>query len=158
MAFPLIWFGWTHVLTERTPIGRKVQAQMREGHGDMLIRVKPHQIDAAGIERTARIGGIVDGRPQTEDGDVLDVQNVVWCTGFVPDFGWLDLPGLDASGDLPNDRGRVAGQPGLYVLGQTFQYTFSSHIVGGVGRDAAFVVDDIARRPAAAGTPVLDAR
>jgi hypothetical protein len=57
-----------------------VQAQVWQGHGDMLIRVRPQQIDAAGIERTARIAGVVDGRPLTEDGVVLDVANVIWCT------------------------------------------------------------------------------
>ena len=46
----------------------------------------------------------------------------------------------------------MIGQPGLYVLGQEFQYMFNSHIVGAVGRDAAFVVDDIAKRPVPAAT------
>ncbi|MDQ1716576.1 MAG: putative flavoprotein involved in transport [Pseudonocardiales bacterium] len=146
MLFPFIWFTWTHVLTEKTRPGRKLQAQIRQGHGDMLIRVKPQQIDDAGIERTPRIAGVENGRPQTEDGVVLDVANVIWCTGFVPDFGWIDLPGLDSSGHLSTYRGRVTGQPGLYMLGQEFQYMFNSHTVGGVGRDAAFVVNDIAKR------------
>ena len=83
---------------------------------------------------------MVDGRPQTEDGEVLDVANVVWCTGFEQGFGWIDLPGLDASGRLDNERGAVTGQPGLFVLGQEFQYMFNSHTVGGVGKDAAYVV------------------
>lgn len=146
VLFPLIWFAWTHVLTEKTRPGRKLQAQIRQGHGDMLIRVKPRQIDDAGIERTPRIAGVENGRPHTEDGVVLDVANVIWCTGFVPDFGWIDLPGLDSSGHLASDRGRVIGQPGLYVLGQEFQYMFNSHMVGGVGRDATFVVNDIEKR------------
>ena len=39
----------------------------------------------------------------------------------------------------------VTGQPGLYVLGQEFQYMFNSHTVGGVGKDAAYVVDQVDR-------------
>jgi putative flavoprotein involved in K+ transport len=148
IGFPVIWFAWTHLLTEKTKRGRKVQAEHTSGHGDMLIRVKPEQIDAAGIERTARIADVVDGRPVTEDGTVLDVANVIWCTGFLPDFDWIDLPGLDSSGRLANDRGSVTGQPGLYVLGQEFQYMFNSHTVGGVGKDAAVVVKDIGQRAA----------
>jgi len=145
--FPLIWFIWTHVLTTETGPGRKRRAKVVEGHGDPLIRTKPEDVEAAGIERTARIHGVVDGRPQTEDGRVLDVANVIWATGFVPDFGWIALPGLDSSGHLPNDRGRVEGQPGLYVLGQAFQHRFNSHTVGGVSHDAAFVVRDLDLRP-----------
>jgi putative flavoprotein involved in K+ transport len=146
LAFPLIWFTWTHVLTERTPKGRASRATRLGGHGDELIRLKPADVTAAGVERTARIASVVDGRPQTEDGQVLDVANLVWATGFQPDFAWIDLPGLDASERLPQHRGSVDGQPGLYVLGQEFQYSYNSHTVGGVGREAAWVVRDLVSR------------
>jgi putative flavoprotein involved in K+ transport len=152
--FPVLWWVWEHVLTERTKPGRKIQAERELGHGDPWIRQKEKDIEQAGVRRTSRITGVVDGRPQTEDGDVLDVTNVIWCTGFEADFGWLDLPGLDASGRLANERGAVDGQPGLYVLGQEFQYMFNSHTVGGVGKDAAYVVAQLDREPAeAAATP-----
>ena len=146
MLFPLIWFSWGHVLTVHTPPGRKVQAKMLAGHGDMLIRIKPAQLDAAGVERAPRITGVVDGRPVTEDGTVLDVANVIWCTGFERDYGWIDIDGLDASGRLPADRAAVSGVPGLFVLGQEFQYAFNSHTIGGVARDAEWAVGQIAKR------------
>ena len=79
---------------------------------------------------------------------MLDVENVIWCTGFEKDFGWIDLPGLDSSGRLDQERGAVVGQPGLYVLGQEIQYMFNSHTVGGVGKDAAYVVEHLDREPA----------
>ena len=146
LAFPLIWWTWEHVLTERKRPGRKVQAKLLEGHSEFLIRQKEKDLVAAGIERVPRVAGVVDGRPQTEDGTVLAVENVIWCTGFENDFGWIDLPGLDASGRIATERGCVPGQPGLYVLGQEFQYMFNSHTVGGVGKDAAHVVRHLARR------------
>jgi putative flavoprotein involved in K+ transport len=149
LMFPVIWWVWEHILTERTKPGRKVQAERVEGHGDPWIRQKEKDIEAAGVERTSRITGVVNGRPQNEDGEALDVANVIWCTGFEKGFGWIDLPGLDSSGRLANERGAVAGQPGLYVLGQEFQYMFNSHTVGGVGKDAAYVVQQLDRTPAA---------
>jgi len=149
VMFPVIWWVWEHVLTERSKPGRKVQAEMVQGHGDPWIRQKEKDIQQAGVRRTARIAGIVDGRPETEAGEVLDVRNVIWCTGFEKGFGWIDLPGLDSSGRLDEERGAVVGQPGLYVLGQEFQYMFNSHTVGGVGKDAAYVVQQLDRRPAA---------
>jgi putative flavoprotein involved in K+ transport len=91
----------------------------------------------------------VAGRPRTEDGELLDVDNVIWCTGFEKGFGWIDLPGLDSTGRLDEERGAVVGQPGLYVLGQEFQYMFNSHTVGGVGKDAAYVIQQLDREPAA---------
>ena len=149
MLFPVMWWVWEHILTERTKPGRKVQAQMLQGQGDPWIRQKEEDIVQAGVERTSRITAIVDGRPQNEEGEVLDVANVIWCTGFEDGFAWIDLPGLHSSGRLASKRGAVEGQPGLYVLGQHFEYMFNSHTVGGVGKDAAYVVSQLDREPAA---------
>jgi putative flavoprotein involved in K+ transport len=146
LLFPVIWWVWEHILTEEKKPGRKVQAEALEGHGEMLIRQKEKDLLAVGIERIARIADVVDGRPQTEDGVLLEVANVIWCTGFKSDFAWIDLPGLDSSGRVASERGCVIGQPGLYVLGQEFQYMFNSHTVGGVGKDAAYVVRQIGKR------------
>jgi putative flavoprotein involved in K+ transport len=143
LMFPVIWWVWEHVLTERTKPGRKGQAEALQGHSEPWIRQKMKDIENAGVRLTSRITGVVDGRPQTEDGEVLDVPNVIWCTGFARDFGWIDLPGLEVSDRLPNQRGAVTGQPGLFVLGQEYQYMFNSHTVGGVGKDAAFVVEQL---------------
>lgn len=145
VMFPVIWWVWEHVLTERSKPGRKVQAERIEGHGDPWIRQKEKDIQRAGVQRTSRITGTADGRPRNEDGEVLDVANVIWCTGFEKGFGWIDLPGLDSSGRLPTQRGAVLGQPGLFVLAQEFQYMFNSHTVGGVGKDAAYVVEQLDR-------------
>ncbi|MEU4604470.1 NAD(P)-binding domain-containing protein [Kribbella sp. NPDC023972] len=154
LLFPLIWWVWEHILTEDKLPGRKVQAEALEGHGEFLIRQKEKDLLAVGIERVPRITDVVDGRPQTEDGVLLDVANVIWCTGFTPDFSWIDLPGLDSSGRIATERGCVTGQPGLYVLGQEFQYMFNSHTVGGVGKDAAHVVRQIAARNLLASSAV----
>ncbi|HET7736057.1 MAG TPA: NAD(P)-binding domain-containing protein [Nocardioidaceae bacterium] len=151
LTFPIVWWVWEHVLTEDKKPGRKGQAEALEGHSEFLIRQKEKDLLAVGIERKPRIAGVVGGRPQTEEGEVLDVANVIWATGFRADFDWIDLPGLDSSGRLANHRGAVKGQPGLYVLGQEFQYMFNSHTVGGVGKDAAKVVADIAGRSPARG-------
>lgn len=146
LMFPTLWWVWENVLTERRKPGRRVQAEALQGHGEFLIRQKEKDLLEAGVARVPRITGVVDGLPQTEDGAALTVDNVIWCTGFKPDFAWINIPGLDTSGRLESDRGCVTGQPGLYVLGQEFQYMFNSHTVGGVGKDAAYVVRQIDHR------------
>ncbi|MBD8060868.1 flavin-containing monooxygenase [Oceanitalea stevensii] len=153
-VFPLIALTWNHVLTRETPPGRRSREKVLAGRGAPLIRVKPWDLDAAGVRRAGRVVDVTDGLPVTADGDVLDVANVVWATGFLPGHGWLELPGLDSSGFLDNDRGAVTGQPGLYVLGQLFQHRFSSHNALGVVLDAELVVGDIARRAVGAGASV----
>jgi hypothetical protein len=53
-----------------------------------------------------------DGHPVLEDGRVMDVATVIWCTGFRPDFGWIDLPVFDGDGLPLHRRGVVEGEPG----------------------------------------------
>jgi putative flavoprotein involved in K+ transport len=111
-----------------------------------LERVRPKELAAAGVERVPRTVGVRDGRPLLADGRVMDVANVLWCTGFRPDFGWIDLPIFDQDGLPLHRRGVVEGHPGLYFLGLFFLYGFTSSLLGGVGRDAAHIAAQIAAR------------
>jgi len=136
------------VLTVRTPIGRKMRPKLLS-HGAPLVRVKPKDIAAAGIERVPRVVGARDGLPLLEDNCVLEAANVIWCTGFRPDFSWIDLPvfGDEKEPKEPiHRRGIVANEPGLYFVGLFFLYAMSSGFLPGVGRDAEYIVKDIASR------------
>ncbi len=133
------------ILTVATPIGRKARPKMLHGGGP-LIRVKPKDLDAAGIERVPRVVGVRNGLPLLEGGRVLDVANVVWCTGFHPGFSWIDIPVFGPDGEPQHERGVVTSQPGLYFLGLHFLYSFSSTMIHGVGRDAARIADAVAGR------------
>jgi putative flavoprotein involved in K+ transport len=134
-----------HVLTVRTPIGRKVRPKVRAAAAP-LVRVKPKDLVAAGIERVPRVAGVRDGLPLLEDGRVLEVANVVWCTGFRPGFSWIDLPVLGEREEPLHERGIVATEPGLYFVGLKFLYSATSDTVTGVGRDAERVAKHIASR------------
>jgi putative flavoprotein involved in K+ transport len=83
-----------------------------------------------------------------EDGRTLDVTNVIWCTGFRTDFSWIDLPVLGEDGEPMHDRGVVPSEPGLYFIGLPFQYSKSSDVLPGIGRDHAYVAERIAERTA----------
>lgn len=141
----LVRFVGHHVLTLRTPVGRKVLPKL-EGTGRPLVRVKPKDILAAGVERVPKVVGVRDGLPQLEDGRVLNVDNVIWCTGFRPDFSWIDLPAFNADGHPVHERGVVKDQPGLYFLGLEFQYGVTSDVITGVGRDARYLAERIEAR------------
>jgi putative flavoprotein involved in K+ transport len=130
------------VLSISTPIGRRARPKMLHKAAP-LIRVKPKELIAAGIARVPRVVGVRNGLPLLEDGRVLDVANVVWCTGFDADFSWIDLPIFGTGGEPQHDGGIVASEPGLYFVGLHFQYAFSSDMIHGVGRDAARIADAI---------------
>lgn len=141
---PFLWFMATRVLTVRTPLGRKVRDHFLDPpRGIPLGRVRQKDIAAAGIERVPKMTGTKDGRPLLEDGRVLDVSSLIWCTGFAPDFTWIDLPLPRHNGVPLHARGVVTDCPGLYFMGLPFLYSLSSALVGGVGRDAAYVVDHL---------------
>lgn len=137
-------FLFHRVLTVGTPVGRKVRPTVL-ARGGPLIRVKPNDLASAGVRRIPRVVGVRDGRPVLGDGQLLDVANVVWCTGFEPGFSWIHLPVLDGHEPI-HDRGVVASQPGLYFVGLHFLRSLSSGMIHGVGRDAEHVARQIAAR------------
>lgn len=152
LVFPVLWLIASRVLTVRTPLGRKIRPSV-VANGAPLIRVKPKDIAAAGIERVPRTVGVRDGLPLLDDGRVLDVSNVIWCTGFRPDFDWIHLPVFSEDGEPVQQRGIVPSEPGLSFLGLDFLYAFTSENVGGVGRDAEHVAKHITSRTSPARTP-----
>jgi putative flavoprotein involved in K+ transport len=146
------------VLTVDTPIGRKLRPRLMS-HGAPLVRVKPKDLAAAGVRRVPRVVGTREGHPLLADQQVLEVANVIWCTGFGPDLSWIDLPIFGENEHEPRHyRGVVASQPGLYFVGLSFLYAMSSGFLPGVDRDAEHIVHTILARaggmvptPAAAG-------
>lgn len=147
LLVPLIWFAASRVLAVTNPLGRKARDHFLDPpRGIPLGRVRRKEIPAAGIERVPRTVGVENGSPMVQDGRVLDVRNVIWCTGFHADFGWIDLPVFGRYGLPLHERGVVASHPGLYFMGLLFQHTLSSSLIGGVGRDARYIVGRITAR------------
>jgi len=146
------------VLTVDTLIGRRMRPRLIS-HAAPLVRVKPKDLAAARVQRVPRVVGVRDGHPLLADQRVLEVANVIWCTGFGPDFSWIDLPIFGENEHEPrHHRGVVADQPGLYFVGLFFLYAMSSGFLPGVDRDAKHIVHTILARaggmfptPAAAG-------
>ena len=145
LGWPVVEFVFGHVLTMRTPMGRRMRPEIRKGGGP-LLRVRLQDLDRAGVERhDAKTVGVQDGRPMLADGTVLDVANVIWATGYRPDYAFVAAPIVGEDGWPIEERGVSPTVPGLYFLGVPFQYAFSSMLVAGAGRDAGYVVERIAR-------------
>jgi putative flavoprotein involved in K+ transport len=162
IVFTALTFVWTRVLTVSTPIGRKVKSEIRT-HGGPLIRVKRADLEAAGVERVLeRTVGVEGGKPVLADGRVLDVANVVWCTGFRNDYSWIrfTLP-TEKDGYPEQSRGAVPSLPGLYFVGLPFLHSFASMLILGAGRDgkrvAKHIVARAAEKPSTVGMQVAEA-
>jgi putative flavoprotein involved in K+ transport len=125
----VVRFVGHHVLTIATPMGRKLRPKALSSAAPLV-----------------RVVGVSSGKPLLADGRVLDVANVIWCTGFQHTFPWIDLPAFDQEGRPLHERGVVAGTPGLYFVGLHFLYAMSSSTLIGVNRDAEYVVRALDRR------------
>jgi putative flavoprotein involved in K+ transport len=134
-----------HLLTVNTPFGRKARPKIL-AQGGPLIRTRPAQLMAAGVERVPRVTGARAGLPVLEDGRVLEVANVIWCTGFDSGLSFIELPIFDERGALVHRSGVAPGAPGLYFVGQNFLHAMSSGMIHGVGRDAARIASQVAAR------------
>ena len=73
-----------------------------------------------------------------------EITSVVWATGFRPDYGWLNVPVVDAKGNLRHDGGAV-DSPGLYALGLPVLRRRKSTFIYGIADDAREVVADLVR-------------
>jgi putative flavoprotein involved in K+ transport len=151
---PVIMFVFRHVLTLRTPMGRKAHRHLLD-HGVNLVRNKIADLDAAGITRIGRITQVRDGRPVTEDGETMDISTVVWCTGSDPDHSFLDLPAFSDDGRPLHDRG-VSPEPGLYYLGLEFQYAMASGTIQGLDRDARYLIKRMRRASQPSGRQLAE--
>jgi putative flavoprotein involved in K+ transport len=122
------WWLLKRISDVRTPIGRRVRART-VGRGTPLVRLRDADLAAAGVTRVGRVVGVQDGRPRLGDGQLMDVANVVWCTGFSHDFSWIRVSSL--------------AQPGLHFVGLPFQSNLASALIDGVGHDAEHIAHEV---------------
>jgi len=129
------WLTKARILdtTVDSRLGRKLSTRdtligssPRELEKRYAVELKPRVVDADG--RTVRF----------EDGSELEVNAVIWATGYRPDYSWIELPIFDADGRLRHRRG-VTEVPGLCFLGLTWQHTRGSALIGWVKDDAEFI-------------------
>lgn len=73
-----------------------------------------------------------------------EIATVIWATGFVPDYSWLDIDALDRRGRIRHDGGVVTEAPGLYVIGLNFLRRRKSSFIHGAEDDARDLVSHLA--------------
>ena len=134
------WLTKARILdkTVESRLGRKLSTR------DTLIGSSPRELKKRyGVELKPRVVD-ADGRTvRFEDGSELEVDAVIWATGYRPDYSWIKLPIFDEDGRLRHRRG-VTDVPGLYFLGLTWQHTRGSALIGWVKDDAEFIAEQIA--------------
>ena len=109
---------------------------------DFIIGSSRRRLKAAGVRFQPAVAG-ADGRTvRFADGSSLDLEVVIWATGYRPDFSWIGIPGVTRDGQVIHRRG-VTDVPGLFFLGLSWQHTRGSALLGFVHQDAAYLAGRI---------------
>jgi putative flavoprotein involved in K+ transport len=119
-----------------TRLGRRLRSR------DTLIGSSPRKAKRDGVQvrpRAVRADGRTIG---FADGTELEVDAVIWATGYRPDHSWIELPVTDENGALRHRRG-VTEVPGLYFLGLSWQHSRGSALLGFVADDTSFIAGQI---------------
>ena len=109
------------------------------GEGDAETVDAPDRLEPTRVPSSARLGVDLRGG---------EIETVVWATGLRPDYGWLDVPVVDAKGLLRHDGG-VVESPGLYALGLPVLRRRKSTFIHGIEDDAREIVDHLVEHVAA---------
>jgi putative flavoprotein involved in K+ transport len=119
-------------------LGRKLSTR------DTLIGSSPRELKRHhGVDLKPRVVAADGHTVRFEDGSELEVDALIWATGYRPDYSWMKLPIFDEDGRVRHRRG-VTDVPRLYFLGLTWQYTRGSALIGWVKDDAEFIAEQIA--------------
>jgi putative flavoprotein involved in K+ transport len=148
------WLTKTRLLnkTVESHLGSKLSMR------DTLIGSSPREMTKRyGVELKRRLVDAEGRRLRFEDGSELEVDAVIWATGYRSDYSWIKLPIHGEDGRLRHRRG-VTDVPGLYFVGLTWQHTRGSALIGFIKDDAEFIAEKIgeyqqSKGPAQAGTP-----
>ena len=134
-------FWW---LTKTGLINKTVDSRMgrRAQHRDTLVGSSPRSAKRHGVVIKPRVVGASGRTVAFADGSELEVDSVIWATGYRSEYDWIDVPVFGEDGRVRHRRG-VTDYPGLFFLGLSWQYTRGSALLGWVQDDAAFIYEHI---------------
>ena len=142
MPFPQRFLGrdlfWWLTKTRLIEKSLETRFGKRMSQKDTLVGSKPSKSKKLGVNLHPRAVGARGRSIGFEDGTSIDVDCVIWATGFRGDYSWIDLPILDGQDRVKHHRG-VTAVAGLYFLGLQWQWTRGSALLGFVEDDAAYL-------------------
>ncbi|MCM3782236.1 NAD(P)/FAD-dependent oxidoreductase [Neobacillus mesonae] len=141
----IFWFfeklGLLMASTERS-IGKWLQSRPEYVYGYELKEL----ITEGKVKVYPRATNAADNRIIYEDGCEMQVDNVVWATGFKRNDHWIDMKeAFDSKGAILHKEG-VSPISGLYFVGLPWQTSRGSALLGWVKYDAQRIVNNVTQR------------
>ncbi|MGH7358976.1 MAG: flavin-containing monooxygenase [Candidatus Rokuibacteriota bacterium] len=137
----LFWWLTRLGLLQKT-VDSRLGRRLRD-RASPLIGSSPRAIRRAGVVLEPRATDVSGRTVRFQDGSELEVDAVIWATGYRLDVSWIHPAVTDAEGRVRHRRG-VTELPGLYFLGLEWQHTRGSALLGWVKDDAEFVAGQVA--------------
>lgn len=114
---------------------------LKQRGSSFIMLGKEERIGDNRVQIMSRLTGFVGNEARFSDGSTVRVENIIWATGFKPDYAFMNIPGaLDVTGKPVHVQG-ASPVPGLYYTGLPWQTCRNSALLGGVGADAKRVTD-----------------
>ncbi|WP_374702516.1 flavin-containing monooxygenase [Bacillus sp. M6-12] len=133
-------FWWADKLgilkaSQNTFIGKKIQKQ-----GDPIFGYELREVLKNGkIKVKDRTSHFYENKVVFEDQSSIQVNNIIWATGFIQSYTWLEIPQtFYSNGKINHERG-ISKVEGLYFLGLPWQHNRGSALILGVGDDARYL-------------------
>jgi putative flavoprotein involved in K+ transport len=134
--------------SRETRIGRRLMAR-DPFPGRHLALPRLREAGVATVTRLARVEGKF---ARFADGRCADVSAVIWATGYRDDTSWINIPEAKRPDGGVIERRGISPVPGLYYVGRSWQWTRGSALVLGVGKDTAYIADQMQTTDAAQET------
>ena len=128
-------------------------AQRLRSRGDLVIGTRTSTLRRSGIDIRPRLTGFDADRARFADGTALEVDAVLWATGFRSDYSWVHVPGVVVEGQVRHREG-VTDSPGLFFIGLPWQTSRGSALLGFVGKDAVRLVRTMTDNPSRSLQPL----
>lgn len=130
------WFTKTGFLSfsRDTWLGKKISRSRQPVIGtnvkDILNR---KNVEAVGKTRNAEENLVI-----TEKKKITNLKNIIWATGYRPNFSWIEGLELKENGYPDHHRG-ISNIEGLYFIGLPWLHTRGSATLGGIKKDAEYL-------------------
>jgi len=137
------WFTITGFLSQNkySWLGKKINSLTQPIIGtDVKEILSRKNVICAGRTKDALSNDII-----FEKEKISTIKNIVWATGYRPNFKWIEGLELDADNYPKNHRG-VSNIDGLYFIGLPWMYTRGSATLGGVSKDATYLANLISNQ------------
>ncbi|WNC73756.1 NAD(P)/FAD-dependent oxidoreductase [Thalassotalea psychrophila] len=121
-------------LSKYSYLGKQIAKRMQPVIGTNVKKL----LKKSNIKQVGRTVAATSNSITFSDTEVHSIKNIVWATGYKPDFSWLGNVKLDEQGYPENYRG-VSAVQGLYFIGLPWMHTRGSATLGGVGKDSEYL-------------------